>query len=109
MNEFKLREQLRERISRAQQRIMITSEMREHMQCEKCGAGLEWLYPGGAGDWRQSLLCERCAHVRKGVPLRRVIIPLIAMQNEISEQEAVERDVRVQEDYMASVARQLDL
>mgnify|MGYP003674565923 CR=1 FL=1 len=60
-------------------RGISTGEFAGYKACEKCNAGFKDLYIGGEGDWRQTIMCEACFHVRRGIPLR-IIHELIAEQ-----------------------------
>ncbi len=51
------------------------SGLKGYMECEKCKS--KRVYFGGQGSWRQTIMCEDCFHVRKGVPLE-IIWDLIA-------------------------------
>jgi hypothetical protein len=84
--------------------VPVTDQLRGYMKCEKCQAEFEYLYIGGVGDWQTRITCEVCRHVRKGVPFRQVIVPLIALQYGLSEADAAAREDASQKEYLASVA-----
>lgn len=71
--------------------------------CERCHSPA--LYVGGVGDWRYTLVCERCFHIRRGVPYKEVIIPLMMEQYGLSREAALEADERAQKAYMEALAR----
>lgn len=56
-----------------------TREAERFQTCERCDTELDNLIIGGVGDWRNTILCERCFHLRKGVPMA-VINQLAAWQ-----------------------------
>lgn len=103
MSEYERREEIRKRIARGS--VAVTSEMREYMTCEKCGAAFEWLFVGGQGDWKNRILCEYCGNIRLNVPYERIIIPLVALQCGISEAEARRKEELVQRAWLEKLAR----
>lgn len=100
MNEYELREAIKARIALRPP----TGALCDYAECQKCNAPLEWLYVGGVGDWMQTITCERCFVVRRGVPFRQVIVPLVAAQYGYPEGEALARLEGAQADYVASLA-----
>jgi hypothetical protein len=76
----------------------------QYKTCEKCNAPFEKLYIGGDGDWRQTLMCEMCFHVRRAIPLK-VIWELIAKQYDMSVEAAKKADETSQRAYQAVLAK----
>jgi hypothetical protein len=59
--------------------LIDNTRLAGYKKCEKCNATFEKLYIGGDGDWRQTIMCEMCFHVRRAIPLQ-IIHELIAQQ-----------------------------
>ena len=100
------REEIKARIALGS--VPISQAMQDHMRCTKCNAEFEFLFPGGVGDWRTTIVCEKCFHIRKNVPLQNVIVPLIALQGGIAEWEARQREERAHRAYLESIAKASD-
>lgn len=77
----------------------------QYKTCESCGADFEHLYIGGVGRWQNAIMCLKCDHIRDGVPVDRVIVPLIAEQYDLDHETAKEVNQKAQEDYEAKIAR----
>lgn len=86
--------------------VVDNGRLEQFKSCEKCAASFSNLYIGGVGDWRTTILCEKCFHVRRGVPYEAVILPLIAQQYGLSLEEARKRDGKAQDAYLALLAKQ---
>ena len=72
--------------------------------CEKCGAGFENTYIGGQGDWRQTIMCEVCFHVRRAVPLPVIWHLLLEQYPHLGTvEEAQRRDEMAQSAYQATL------
>lgn len=80
----------------------------EYTNCEKCNAPFSDLYIGGVGDWRTTIMCQRCFHIRDGLSWERVIIPLVARQYNLTIDEARKRDAASQAEYEKMVAEASD-
>ena len=66
-----------------------------YMRCDKCGS--KRMYYGGQGDWRQTILCEDCFHIRRGVPLEVIWDLMVATYPNITDREdAKRRDEKAQ-------------
>jgi hypothetical protein len=50
--------------------------MEHWVACEKCGSNRT--YAGGPGEWRQTIVCESCFHIRRGVPLNTIYDIMVA-------------------------------
>jgi len=61
--------------------LIDEGHLKGYKKCEKCNAPFERLYVGGDGDWRQTIMCEVCFHVRRAIPLK-IIWELLAHQYE---------------------------
>ncbi len=102
MSSIKQRQALKETIESSS--IEPTSDMKEFMRCEECNASFEFLFIGGKGDWQQTIMCEECFHIRRGVPYTSIIIPLRAIQEGLSVNEASQLLRQQQEDYLTDLA-----
>lgn len=79
------------------------SDAGRFQSCERCDAELEHLILGGVGDWRNVILCERCFHQRKGVPID-VINKLAARQWGITVAQAEAAQKEADDRYYAALA-----
>lgn len=82
--------------------VPLEDPLDQWRKCEKCHSPS--IYPGGVGDWRHTIICERCFHVRRGVPLQQVIIPLIMEQYSLSREDAEAREAASQRAYERALA-----
>ena len=86
--------------------MVDNSALSGYKRCEKCNGSFETLYIGGDGDWRQTIMCELCFHVRRAIPLK-VIWELIAQQypNIGTAEKAKSVDEESQRRYQAVLAK----
>ncbi len=75
-----------------------------YRKCEKsdCRAPLEKLVLGGVGDWSSTILCGRCFHTRRGVPLA-IINSLAAERYGLTVAQCAEAYQRAQAQYEAAL------
>lgn len=106
MNDYDIRKELRARISTSP--LVLPSELSGYKKCQKCKSEFEYLYIGGVGDWRTTITCEVCFHVRRGVPYQRVIVPLVALQYNLTLEEAQRRLNIAHEQYLSDLSSSTD-
>ena len=80
-------------------------DLTDFMSCPACGAELDNgdLHVGGVGDWRKTILCLKCLHIRKNVPYEGVIVPLIAREYGLSVSQVREIEAHSQAEYEATL------
>lgn len=103
MNQHELLEEIESRIARGT--VPIDGLVKQYMTCEKCQAEFKHLILGGSGDWKSTITCTKCFHIRRGVPHSKVLVPLIALQYGIAELHARHREERIEDEWIKTVAR----
>lgn len=75
-----------------------------YAKCEECQAGLDHLIIGGIGDWRHTITCQKCFHIRRGLDYKNIILPLAARQHGRSISHIKKADELAQREYEKALA-----
>lgn len=84
--------------------VVDNARLEGYLKCEKCGQGR--IIIGGNGDWRQTIVCEDCFHIRRAIPLKLIWELISHTYPSIPSWEAAKKvDEKTQANYQAVLAK----